>query len=468
MASIPTLQDRHIPDVSSKVSDAQVINSAFGLASTTAQIGAKYKQARDTTQTNEKYAEFQAEINNDWAEFQRTADPETLSDDWDKYYTEKKQTFLSNVNISDSAKNSLDSILTMEGIKQQPEIQKTQRKLQLDSYTNSIENTARNNNLMAYRGGKNLDLNSLQQAEKIIQGNAIAGSTIMSGDKLQESIRTQTEGAYTNFIKGVAVTDPDQAEQLLEDEGIQNKLGNVESIDKLKSYIKSAKKARDDGANIEVQTELQSNYENFDIGFKEGKGDIIKNEDLDNVDSLMSFRDSVREAYGNGDIKDTQYKNWISKTNSVFVNKIKEKKLATDWKSYIPFITSVNEQLEDDLNTQFKDNPNISDSEFVGVYEDTIKQLQQEQIGLKDSDTDSLVKAQDIFNKNVEKRMQLRTGRSDAQTTIVGNKILPLNSQAQSTGQILDNGGWQVEEQNGQLFDIRRDSNGKVLEWRTR
>jgi len=480
MASIPVLQDRFIPQVSSKASNVGLAQSASNLLFTSAQVGMKYKQAKDATKVTEEYSRFQVDMQNAEEELKNTiGNSSDYKKQWNSLYEEKKQQYLDNDSLSGNARGLLEQSFTQYRVKNSLNVDTTQRGLEVQEYSNSVEETARNNNLVAYRAGENLDIDLLKNAETSVKANVIAGSTLVSRDKLEKLARIQTENLYANYIKGVAGTDIEQARSLIGNEDIQNKLGSVEAIDEMKSYIRQVENRKNSlekdmktsdsslkkaALDIEVQTSLESEFQRFNIG-QEGGQDVIKNKDLNNVDDLISFRESVKSAYANYEITDAQYKGYISKTNAVFTGMIERDELG---EGGLPFFTSVNEQLTKDIKAQFKDNSDLQDSEFVGIYEDTIKQLKQENITLNSNVIDDKLRAQELFQENTQKYMQLKTQRSDAQSAIVGNKIYPLNPEAKTTGVKLDNGGWKTEEQDGVLYEIRRDSNGNVLEWRNK
>lgn len=464
MPRIPTLQDRFIPDIQTKPSEVGAVGSAINFAMTAAQVGNRFKIARDTTMVNESHARFQAELISDFDTFKReNKDSASFAKNWNTFYNEKKKSYIDDPNLSRAAKRNLTTILDQDQLRSDVQAQRTQRALEVDEYAMNVERAAIDNNLLAYRGGENLDLSVLKQNEKIIQGNIIAGSTLVDKDKLQESQIKQTQNVYANFIKGAAGTDVEFATRLIENDEIQDKLASVELIDQLRGYIKRIKDG-ESALDIEVQTTLQSEFDAFNIGLKKGK-DVIKNKELNNVDSLIAYRDSVRDAYAKNYIKDDQYKNWMAKTTSAFTTMIREDKLPIGIKAKIPFYTSVNEQLTDDIQAQFKDNPDIEDSEFVGIYEDTIKQLEEEEIGLKSTETEDKLRAQKLFKGNTEKYLQLKKSRDDARSVVIGNRVMPLNSKSTTTGKKLDTGGFmtQIVTVGNRKFKVETDQNGIVV-----
>lgn len=475
--AIPTLPERIISQPYVSKGDAEFAQSIGSTVQQIAQLGAFLKQAKDTTDVTNANTEFQLQTSEDWNEFQNTANPETMREDWNKLYKKRQDEFLKGKKISNSAKETLKSTFTQYQAKFQDKVFAKQTELQKLSYANSIEKASQTNNLLAYRTGQDLDLSSLDQIEKNIGANVIAGASIVNPDKLEEMARTQVQGAYVNFIKGTTQTDLDFAKKLVEDEEIQNKLGDVETIDMMRNYIRQVenrqKQLEEDAladeknlkkASLDVNTQvsLEAEFNKFNIGQKKGR-DVIKNKDFNSMTDVISFRDDVKRAYSKNEITDAQYLKWLSDTTPVMINMIEKGR--GDIRAFPPFLNNVNEQIAKDIKKQFKDNPAISDGDLVGIYEETYKQLADENIEPTSVNNDDKLKAQELLDKNIRAFSALTAGRTDINATIIGNSIVPLNEEATTKGSQLDNGGFKLEQDiNGNRAWVRRDSNGNVLE----
>jgi hypothetical protein len=481
MARIPQFQEQFVSTVvpdSTAGATGQNIANIGKLANQAISAYNQIRLAKETTRINEMKTDFALSVQEDYnkMEQQRLSNPEGFSKDFDAFLKNKKSQFIDSSDLSSLGKSALSQELEGQRSKFVSNAINFEDKQQVLNFAESVERTAVKNNMLAYRAGENLNINELGNIEKTIDDNVFAGSTFLPREQLQKMKSTQTTNAYSDFIKGVASSDLNYASQLIEDKSIQDKLGSIEEIDRLRGYISQVKNRQEQNAkdalekdkslrkaaeDVNVQTTLETEFQAFNIGQKDGK-DIVKNDKLNDIDSLMSFRDNVKNAYSQGQITDEQYKGYIAKTGSAFANMIESDKLGYGG---FPLFTSVNEQLTKDINRQFKDNPELFNTEYVSIYEDTVKQLQQEGISLRSVSTDSKLKAQDLLKQNTEKYIQLKTSRNDAQSAIVGNRIYPLNSQSKTKGNPLDNGGFILEEDaEGNKAYVRRDANGKVLE----
>ncbi len=165
-------------------------------------------------------------------------------------------------------------------------------------------------------------------------------------------------------------------------------------------------------------------------------------------------------------ITDTQFAKYMSDTAPVMINMLQRGRGKT--RQVFPlFLNTVNEQIAKDIKKQFKENEVISDSDLAGIYEETYKQLLDENIEPTSINNKDKLRAQELLKQNIQTFSALVTGRNDTNATIVGNSILPLNDQAEIRGTALDNGGYKLEQDaNGNRAYVRRDSNGNVLDIR--
>jgi hypothetical protein len=483
MPRIPQFQEQF---VSTRVSNpnagdlGQIIAGVGGLAKQTADVFQQRKLASDMTKVSELSTDFELQMQDEFEAFkqERSGNTDNFSTDFDTLVKERKKEFLAESGLGAQGKLAFSKIAEGKRGSLGTLANEYEAQQQITNFSNSVERTAEKNELLSFRAGENLDIDTLSSVEASVDANVLAGASFVPADQLEKMQKVQTQGAFVNFIKGATGTDIEYAKELVENKDIQNKLGDVETIDMMKSYIRQVEKRQkqleDDAltdeknlkkASLDVNTQvaLEAEFNKFNI---QPSTDKIKNKEFNSMTDMISFRDDVKKAYSNNEITDAQYSTYISDTSPVMLRMIQKGK--GDIKNLKFWNTNVNEQIAKDIKNQFKDNPAISDSDLVEIYEDTYKQLAEEEIEVTSVNKDDKLKAQELLDKNIRTFGALSSGRTDTNATIVGNSIVPLNEEAKTKGSQLDNGGFFLEQDKttGERAYVRRDASGKVLEVR--
>jgi hypothetical protein len=483
MVKLPQFQEQLI---STRVSDptagdvGEIVSSAGKLIVQTGDILRQKKLARDMTRVSELSTDFELELQDDLEAFKRErgGNVENFSKDFDEFVRKKKKEFVKESDLGPQGGQAFSKIAENVRGNIGTRANKYESEQEIKNLATSIERTTEKNNLLSFRAGQDLDVDALSNIEASVDANVLAGASFLPADKLDKMKVTQTQGAYIDFIKGTASTDTEFAKQLVENKDIQNKLVDVKTADMLRSYIrqvenrkkqlennslaeeKSLKKA---ALDVDKQVQLESEFNKFNISTAK---DTVGNKKFNSMTDIITFRDDVQKAYGLNKIPDAQFAKYMSDTAPVMIKMLQKGKGET--RQVFPlFLNTVNEQVAKDIKKQFKENEVISDSDLAGIYEETYKQLLDENIEPTSINNKDKLRAQELLKQNIQTFSALVTGRNDTNATIVGNSIVPLNDQAEIRGTALDNGGYKLEQDaNGNRAYVRRDSNGNVLDIR--
>lgn len=454
---------------------SQAISKGFQALQTGLNVAAEFKSIKDTVKSNEAITRFQLEADDKWNKFKqdREKNPENSAEDFDTILSEMKDDFLDSADVSTRARarlsGSIDSIRTRFGINARDE----ERSLMITNFAESSETSSEINEELAYRSGRNIDFETMSNIEGNIEANLKAGSRIVASTEISKMRKTQVSRTWGNFVKGIASVDPIRAIKMLEsNKTLKSKL-DVEERDLLKKYALNVKRTQDflekdptysdksvsKAAMIQQNTiRIETEFQKFGITKKDGKV-VVENKTFNSIEDLMTLRDDLRITFAQGNLKPDDYSKKIVSTNLAMANMLAKPRL----------LNSVNNQIIRDLKKIDKKGVVLTRGEFVGIYEDTIKDLISEEINPKSLFAKKRKRAKELLIKNVELYQQLRTTRNDARNVLIRGNIVPLNNEAKSeAGTKLDNGWDPVLEEDtktGKLYRVKRDSQGKVKKW---
>jgi hypothetical protein len=119
-------------------------------------------------------------------------------------------------------------------------------------YAQSVENSARNLQIMALRAGK--EGKDIQDLLNDADATTVAGSTFVSNEQLGNMSRTMRRGIVTSYLEGVTDSNPYLAKKLLDSKKYDNDLG-ADALDgyydKTDSAIKKAEEEAAENSYIE-------------------------------------------------------------------------------------------------------------------------------------------------------------------------------------------------------------------------
>lgn len=341
MARIPEYQEQFVSTVVPDSTDGAMGQNIANVGKLANQAVSAYNQirlAKETTRINEMKTDFALSAQEDYnkMEQQRLSNPEGFSRDFDTYLKNKKSQFVDSSDLSSLGKSALSQELEGQRGKFVSNAINFEDKQQVLNFAESVERTAVKNNMLAYRAGENLNINELGNIEKTINDNVFAGSTFLPGEQLQKMKSTQTTNAYIDFIKGVAGSDLNYASQLIEDKGIQDKIGSVDEIDRLRGYINQVKNRKEQSAsnylnlganglkpnpalNVASLEQLDNRLNEFQISTKKGKT-TINNEDLNNANDIVDYMNYVDDLYNQNAITTGDKQKYYKAINEPFQN----------------------------------------------------------------------------------------------------------------------------------------------------
>lgn len=242
MARIPVFSQTILPDRSVGSAGAAVAREQFDINAQNIQ-GARHSavdiqsnlneyalrdaQAKNTTWVNEQAIQYKKTVADaqDTALRARAGNPEGAAKDMDTLLQKHATDILSAAPSADAQRaiqSSLGSI--REGAYEENLQWERGRKAEL--YAGSIERSADNLNVLAYRAGQKgmaqgqtksgAPMGSIEDLLKNADASAIAGSTIVSGPEKVAKIReTMRRGVITNYLKGLTETDPVKAKEVI-------------------------------------------------------------------------------------------------------------------------------------------------------------------------------------------------------------------------------------------------------------
>lgn len=467
---------------------SRVISSGVQSAKTGLDIATEFRRAKDVTKSNELLTQFQLDTMDEWDKLkqERADNPENLSEDFDALLIEKRDEVLDASDISSRGKAQLSNSLNQARLKFKINARSQEKELMVDNYALNVEKAADINEELSFRTGRDFNFATMAEIDKSIKNNILAGSSLVSKKDLSEMRKTQISGSYSSFVKGMASTDPLLAIEMLETDGTLKSKLSIEEREDLKKYALSVKSTQEKiekdpryrskttsrASTIVTETaRIQSEFDKFEIGSITKKGKVktvVKTPGFNSIEQIIDFRDDLRNTWTKGNIeKDSTYIKMLSDTNNVMINMLRISKTgfeASFWGN------SASDQIINDLNKINKDGDSrrgaLTDSEYVGIYENTVKELIEEDIDPKSTSTSDKVKAQEFYKKNLERASQLRTSRNDAQQVLSRGAILPLNSEAKSNiGTKLDN-GWDGQKRNttnNKLYNVEFGPDGVTV-----
>ena len=452
MARIPQYQEQFISTVVPDTTAGAVGQNIANVANLANQAISTYNQvklAKEATTINELKTDFELsaqEYYNDM-EQKRLSNPEGFSKDFDAFIKNKKSEFIESSNLSSLGKSALAKSLEGQRGKFVSNAINFEDKQQVLNFADSVERTAVKNNMLAYRAGENLNINELGNIENLINDNVLASSTFISGEQeLRLSKATQTTNAYSDFIKGVAGSDLNYASQLIEDKGIQDKLGSIDEVDRLRGYISQVQSKKQQSAanylnlganglkpnpalNVASIEQLDNRLNEFQIGKKDKKV-VIQNTDLNNANDIVDYMNFVDNLYNQNAITTGDKQKYYNKIGEPFQNLLTkttdEEELLSDKYEYSNqeyMIRKINDYTNDfegeDKAVLFKNIFNEAQRE--GVYNDTsdegkakLKEISQKQTMLYlnslgyDITEDNLKNPTEYLNQSKYERSQKR------------------------------------------------------------
>lgn len=451
MARIPQLQEQFVSTVvpdSTAGATGQNIANIGKLANQAISSYNQIRLAKETTRINEMKTDFALSVQEDYnkMEQQRLSNPEGFSKDFDAFLKNKKSQFIDSSDLSSLGKSALSQELEGQRGKFISNAINFEDKQQVLNFAESVERTAVKNNMLAYRAGENLNINELGNIEKTINDNVFAGSTFLPREQLQKMKSTQTTNAYSDFIKGVASSDLNYASQLIEDKSIQDKLGSIEEIDRLRGYIGQVQNKKEQSAsnpinlgangfkpnaalNVASIEQLDNRLNEFQISEKDGKK-TINNKDLNNANDIVDYMNFVDDLYNQNAIttgdKQKYYKKIVEPFQNLLSKTTNEEDLLSDKYEYSNqkyMIRKINDYTNDfegeDKAVIFKNVFNQAQRE--GIYDDTsdeaksrLKEITQKQTLLYlnnlgyDISEENLNNPIEYLNQNKYERSQRR------------------------------------------------------------
>lgn len=341
MARIPEFQEQFVSTVvpdSTAGATGQNIANIGKLANQAISSYNQIRLAKETTRINEMKTDFALSVQEDYnkMEQQRLSNPEGFSKDFDAFLKNKKSQFVDSSDLSSLGKSALSQELEGQRGKFVSNAINFEDKQQVLNFADAVERTAVKNNMLAYRAGENLNINELGNIEKTINDNVFAGSTFLPREQLQKMKSTQTTNAYIDFIKGVAGSDLNYASQLIEDKGIQEKLGSVDEIDRLRGYIAQVQSKKQQSAanylnlganglkpnaalNVASLEQLDNRLNEFQIG-KQDKQVVIQNTDLNNANDIVDYMNFIDDLYNQNAITTGDKQKYYQKITEPFQN----------------------------------------------------------------------------------------------------------------------------------------------------
>lgn len=140
-----------------------------------------------------------------------------------------------------------------------------ERQRKTEIFADSIERQASDLNVMAYRAGQ-----SGQPIDNILEDvelSAMAGSTIVSKDKVQNIRETMRRGIIENMLEGLASSNPYAMQKRLKSGEFDTELP-VDSIQKLESKAEAEINKRKAKATVKLNSELSRVDQASDLGVK--------------------------------------------------------------------------------------------------------------------------------------------------------------------------------------------------------
>ncbi len=254
-----------------------------------------------------------------------------------------------------------------------------------------------------------------------------------------------------------------------------------EDYNKITSYIGKLKKSIDeeekDGVyslrktpqqkimDAVVLTELDSRYKFFNIKNKDGKFKI-RNSDLNNVESVIDFRNAVREARANNNITNSQYKNFLSNTTLALNQIMGNNKRLKDGDRW--FITTAGEQINNRINDFFKNDSDSYIDDRVFFYENAFNVAKENKINLNASDQKTLDSVNNIMDAIKEQYVKDRfvSLKEKTNAVVFGNNVISYDRKSGAVGnKNLNNGGYvRMKDKNGNEAMVLKDSTGKIID----
>jgi hypothetical protein len=237
MARLPQFQEQFIPTAVSDPSAGAVgqsIAQAGELAFQTGDIFQQRRLANDMTKVSELSTDFELQMQDEFKAFQeaRSANPTGFSGDFDSIVKKKKRDFIKSSGLGFQGRQALSRIVENQRANFGTKANNFETQKELENFANSVEKTAENNNLLAFRAGEDLDLDGLNTVQNSVEANVLAGASFVPKDRLENMSTVQIQSAHKNWFDGAIQSDPEQALQMLESGEFDDKLGadNVKSL----------------------------------------------------------------------------------------------------------------------------------------------------------------------------------------------------------------------------------------------
>lgn len=314
MPRIPTLNRMYIAPARdyNAGGTARVISQTMGIAG---QIAGTINNIQDTANIQSSLTEAKNNFNNTFNEYKiKYADnPQEFNKQITNYRNNLIQDTVKNSNVSLANKNKFQQILDNNFDNFDNEIFKTTRQLQVNKIDTDITNsiTASKNTFYIHGKNGNFELFVNDLSKELADVESI-GKTAYSVNTLNSKLNNIKKDNAKNYIEGLILTNPLLAKSQLEEEKFNNLLDQQEINYYLNNIIKQVENNNKDlesqgkSNNTELQAEavlqLDNRFNDFDIS-----GNIIKNKNLNNIDSIIDYQNFNENLYNQGLISDKTY-----------------------------------------------------------------------------------------------------------------------------------------------------------------
>lgn len=301
-------------------------------------------------------------------------------------------------------------------------------------------------------------------------------------ENIQKNLRQANMDAFYNYANQTAEIDINKVNDMWE-EWNNNPASIIEKYDltqkeyeEQKNYLNKLKSNLENNSDNKLTTQqkiqrtyytidAETRYNEFNIETKNNRN-VIGNKDLNNINSLIDFRNYINKLKNSDLIDDKKYQDFILKTNIPLNNLINQQRVAN--KSF--WGKTGEEYIAEKLNDIFKDK-NLYIEDRIFFYETVWNTALENGIDLKSTENKNRIN--DIINNLYQQYVNDRfnTLKSDVNSVLLGNNvIIPFNKKSTTTGDTtIENGGYKLmEDKNGNQAYVLFDDNNNVLDIKNR
>lgn len=330
MPRIPTLNKMYIAPARDFRAGAKenTISQVLAIASN---ITGKINNIQDTASIQNSLTEAKNSFNKTFNEYKiKYADnPEEFNKQITRFKNNLIEDTTKNSNVSFLNKGKFQEVLNNNFNTFDKQIFKTTRELQVNKISADIDTSIKTNNNTAYLYGKNNDYELfINDLSRELAGVEAIGKTAYSFDTLTKKLQNIKTSGATNYLDGAILKNPllvksqledGKFDNLLDQKSIDKYLQNIEDVENNNKQLEKQGKSNNIEFQAEAVIQLNNRLQEFDIS-----NNIIKNEKLNNIDSIIDFQNFNEDLFNKGLISDKTYEDYNKKINNIFYRKLQE------------------------------------------------------------------------------------------------------------------------------------------------